>query len=67
MKAHESNSTPEMSSAESAPDGSAAPNEAQLVPTWLAVLVLVLLLAVVGVGGYVIRGFVAGDRRAISP
>lgn len=37
-----------------------------LIPMWLAVLVLVLLLAVMGVGGYVIRGVVAGDRRALS-
>lgn len=50
-----------------APSEPAAPGEAQLVPTWLALLVLALLLAVVGVGGYVIRGFVAGDRRATSP
>ena len=38
-----------------------------LIPLWLAVLVLVLLLAVMGVGGYVIRGLVAGDRPALSP
>lgn len=37
--------------------------EPQLVPAWLAVLVFVLLLGVVGVGGYVIRGYVAGERR----
>lgn len=50
-----------------APSGPGAPTDAQLVPTWLALLVLALLLAVVGVGGYVIRGFVAGDRRATTP
>ncbi len=30
--------------------------EEDLVPAWLAALVLVLLLAVVGVGGYIVRG-----------
>lgn len=38
-----------------------------LIPMWLAVLVLVLLLGVMGVGGYVIRGVVAGDQRSLSP
>lgn len=38
-----------------------------LIPMWLAVLVLVLLLAVMAVGGYVIRGVVAGETRALSP
>jgi tetratricopeptide (TPR) repeat protein len=38
-----------------------------LIPMWLAVLVLALLLAVMGVGGYVIRGVVAGEKRALSP
>lgn len=50
---------------EAAPQSAA--DEAQLVPAWLALLVLALLLAVVGVGGYVIRGFVAGDRHANTP
>ncbi len=36
------------------------------VPAWLAALVLVLLLAVMGVGGYVLRGIVAGEGRARS-
>lgn len=35
--------------------------EQNFVPAWLAVLVLVLLLAVMAVGGFVIRGIVAGD------
>lgn len=34
----------------------------QLVPVWLAVLVLVLLLAVVGVAGYMIRGRFTDSR-----
>ncbi len=38
-----------------------------LIPMWLAILVLVLLLGVMGVGGYVIRGVVAGEDRALSP
>lgn len=37
--------------------------EENFVPAWLAGLVLVLLLAVMGVGGYAIRGAVSGDRR----
>ena len=41
--------------------------QGNLIPMWLAVVVLVLLLAVMAVGGYVIRGVVAGDRRALSP
>lgn len=41
--------------------------EENFVPAWLAVLVLVLLLSVMALGGYVIRGFVAGDRRAVTP
>jgi len=36
------------------------PEESQMVPVWLAILVLVLLLAVMAVGGFVIRG--AFDR-----
>jgi len=41
--------------------------EGNLIPMWLAVLVLILLLAVMAVGGYVIRGVVAGEGRALSP
>lgn len=37
-----------------------------LVPGWLAILVLLLLLAVVGVGGFVVRGFL-DDRVARDP
>ncbi len=36
------------------------------VPAWLAALVLVLLLAVVGVGGFVLRGIVGGESRAAT-
>ena len=39
----------------------------ELVPTWLAVFVLVLLLAVVLVAGFVIRGLLTRDQRAYSP
>ena len=42
-------------------------DEQNLVPMWLAMLVLVLLLAIVGVGGFIVRGLVAGDRRAATP
>lgn len=42
----------------------AATDEADnFVPAWLAALVLVLLLAVMGVGGYAVRGMVAGESR----
>jgi len=36
------------------------------VPLWLVVLVLLLLLAVMGVGGFVIRGVMAGERPAVT-
>ncbi len=49
------------------PDSGSIPNEPEFVPAWLAVLVLVLLLAVVGVAGFVIRGLVSGEPRATSP
>lgn len=48
-------------------DESESQVQGNLIPMWLAVVVLVLLLAVMGVGGYVIRGVVAGERRALSP
>ncbi len=38
----------------------------QLVPAWLALLVLILMLAVVGLGGWVIRGMVLDDA-VITP
>ncbi|MDZ4063108.1 MAG: tetratricopeptide repeat protein [Coriobacteriia bacterium] len=37
-------------------------DDRQLVPGWLAVLVVVLLLAVMGVGGYLVRGLVTTPR-----
>lgn len=40
--------------------------EANFVPAWLAVLVLVLLLAVVGVAGYTIRDLMSGRERAVD-
>ncbi len=42
------------------------PGPDQFVPAWLAGLVLALLLAVMGVGGYVLRGVVAGEGRVSS-
>lgn len=41
-------------------------DEEHFVPAWLAAVVLVLLLAVMLVGGYVLRGVVAGDRRTAT-
>ena len=41
-------------------------SEDNFIPMWLAVLVLALLLAVTGVGGFVIRGVLAGQRPALS-
>lgn len=37
-------------------------DDRQLVPGWLAVLVVVLLLAVMGVGGYLVRGLITTPR-----
>lgn len=42
-------------------------SEENFVPAWLAILVLVLLLGVMGLGGYVIRGVVAGKGKASTP
>lgn len=44
----------------------AVPSE-QLIPGWLALLVLVLLLGIAGVGGYLIRGAITGDERIETP
>ncbi len=41
--------------------------EATLVPMWLAGLVLVLLIAVMGVGGYILAGIVSGQADAGTP
>lgn len=41
-------------------------DEQQQVPVWLAALVLVLLLAVMGVGGFVLRGAIERGPRATS-
>ncbi|MDZ4168906.1 MAG: tetratricopeptide repeat protein [Coriobacteriia bacterium] len=46
-----------------APDAAVTEEPGNFVPAWLAALVLVLLLAVMGVGGYVVRGVVAGESR----
>lgn len=43
-------------------DSSAEVAQDQLVPGWLALLVLVLLLAVVGLGGFIVRGLVTGEH-----
>lgn len=53
------------------PEGVPAPQDAvrdeeHFVPAGLALLVLGLLLAVMLLGGYVLRGVVAGDRRAAT-
>lgn len=44
-------------------DKPAPTREDQLVPGWLALLVLLLLVAVVGVGGFVVRGLVVNPRE----
>lgn len=43
-----------------------ATDAAELIPGWLALLVLVLLLAVAGLGGYLIRGALA-EKPAVTP
>ncbi|HEX9094359.1 MAG TPA: tetratricopeptide repeat protein [Coriobacteriia bacterium] len=51
-----------------ADDASATPPAgSELVPGWLALLVLVLIVAVVGVGGYVLRGVIGGSAGERSP
>lgn len=47
--------------------GSTDERHADMVPVWLALLVLVLLLGVMAVGGYVIRGVIDGRVRVTSP
>ena len=42
-------------------------SDAELVPAWLALLVVVLFIALAGVGGFVVRGLLAGDLRPTSP
>ena len=42
-------------------------DEKELVPGWLALLVLVLLLAVTALGGFVLRGALTGDERVDNP
>ncbi|MGB4593721.1 MAG: tetratricopeptide repeat protein [Coriobacteriia bacterium] len=42
-------------------------NEKELVPGWLALLVLVLLLAVTALGGFILRGALVGDDRVDDP
>lgn len=44
-----------------------AEDPGQLVPVWLAILVLVLLLAVMGVGGFLLRGLLAGEDPTATP
>lgn len=62
---------PEPGAAGQAPDAPAHTPDAwedqRLVPAWLAVLVLVLLLAVVGVGGYLVRGLISGNGQTMTP
>jgi tetratricopeptide (TPR) repeat protein len=46
------------------PEGGAEPaNDENLVPAWLALLVLVLIIAVVGVGGFVVRGMLTTSKE----
>jgi tetratricopeptide (TPR) repeat protein len=45
-----------MTDKETPPAGGAEASVENLVPAWLALLVLVLIIAVVGVGGFVVRG-----------
>lgn len=45
---------------EPGPDGP-RPRDDALVPVWLAALVLVLLLAVMGLGGYILAGYVSAS------
>lgn len=44
-----------------------ADDEKDLVPGWLALLVLVLLLAVTALGGFVLRGALTGNDRMDNP
>lgn len=48
-------------------DACAEARDENFVPAWLAALVLVLLLVVMAVGGYVLRGVLAGERRVATP
>lgn len=52
--------------APSGPSTDSARPEEHFVPAWLAILVLGLLLAVMGVGGYVLRGVMAGEGRQVT-
>jgi tetratricopeptide (TPR) repeat protein len=45
------------------PTGGAENSDENLVPAWLALLVLVLIVAVVGVGGFVVRGMLATSKE----
>jgi tetratricopeptide (TPR) repeat protein len=45
------------------PTGGAEHADENLVPAWLALLVLVLIVAVVGVGGFVVRGMLVGSKE----
>jgi len=49
-----------------APESGDRSDESQQVPVWLAALVLVLLLAVMAVGGFVLRGVIDNEPRATS-
>ena len=48
------------------PDAEVHGASEELVPRWLALLVFVLVLAVVLTGGFVIRGLVTRNQRAVS-
>lgn len=57
---------PETGSAVSPKRRAEAVDAAELIPGWLALLVLVLLLAVAGLGGYLIRGALT-DKPVTTP
>lgn len=48
------------------PESDGADDDSQQVPVWLAALVLVLLLAVMAVGGFVLRGVIDREPQASS-
>lgn len=56
----------DVASGEQEPGSRDAVAESEQVPVWLAALVLVLLLAVMGVGGFALRGLVESGPRATS-
>lgn len=56
-------SSPELDARPTAEAAGPVQIDDNFIPAWLAVVVVVLLIAVMALGGYVVRGFMAGDRR----